>query len=218
MASIYSLLEKMIILLKDTLDEPLNNEMDGLGLRATLPTRAGELPTIVISFAEVEKSVPGLGSIVVVKKEDPGKGIQVVKRDRIKGKIIFQTWIQKDTDNVLEEIEKAAALLNNQLEMAAQKNNNENNAGNKLRAQGLLKMRMVSIGPIETSENLPVWLIPPDPNGTGVALGKQLVYNFVYEDMEGEAEDDRIIEKIVVEPIKVDGNIVPENASVPADS
>ncbi|MCP4215136.1 MAG: hypothetical protein GY765_10785, partial [bacterium] len=178
--------------------------MAGLDLIKGLPAATSQFPTIVFSIDKIEKSICGLASRVVIKDEIT-EAVQVVKRDRIEGQMIFQIWIRRNVADLITEIERGVELLINFLETN----------GNSLRVNGVLKNKLSSIGALESSEKQDVWLINGQP---GQALGKRLVYNFVYEDMEGEAEDDFVIREIVVEPIKVDETIVPENASVPPDA
>lgn len=183
MASVFLLLRKLAHTLGETLNDSLGQGMHGLELTTTLPEKPNELPAIVFSFARTGKSLGGLGSVVVDKKNNSNGSTRVIKKDQISGQVGFQIWIAKSAADAQKKVEEAAELLDNLLE--AHKND--------LRTQGLLKIKLESIGPAETSK---------DPFAS--ALCKQLNYNYVYEDTEGETEEEYIIKRIVVKKIRID--------------
>ncbi len=194
MASSFSLLTNLINLLRNNLNAPLDTVMSGLDLVASLPSAADDLPTIVVSFAKVQEEAIGLGGLVGVRRE-LAKDTKVIRADRVAGEMIFHIWIKKDDPDVLTKIDQAAELLGDLLE----------GYKNELRSHGLLKKKLTFIGPIESSKDAPVWLIQNTQ-----ALGRRLVYNFVYEYIAEEEPTEGVIEQVRVDKIWLDGVLLDE--------
>ncbi|MFX0194508.1 MAG: hypothetical protein ACFFCW_00175 [Candidatus Hodarchaeota archaeon] len=194
MASSFSLLTNLINLLRNNLNVPLDTGMSGLDLVATLPTRVSDLPTIVVSFAKIQEESIGLGGIVEVRRELT-KDTKVIKADRVAGEMIFHIWIKKRDTDVLTKIDQAAGLLSDLLEEYK----------NELRSQGLLKKELILVGRTESSKNEPVWLIRNTE-----ALGRGLVYNFVYEYVAEEEPTEGVIDQVRVDEIWLDGTLLTE--------
>lgn len=197
MASGFNLVTHLIGLLQDTFKDGLNDGMSGLHLTHTLPTKKEDLPAIIVSFTEVKEEVSGLGDIVEVRRE-LGQDTQVIKANQIKGEMIFSIWIQKggiSNFEVLTKVDQASELLSTLFEEHK----------NDLRSHGLLRKKMIHIGSIESSEDAPVWLIQNTK-----ALGKRLVYDFVYEFIAEEMPTEGVIEEIRVDEIKLDDELLSE--------
>ena len=201
MASSFNLLINLIGLLLDTLNTPLNNGMSGLELAANLPSNANDLPTIVVSFAKVEEKTIGIGSIIEVRRE-LAHDIQIIRADRVAGEMIFHIWVKNDDIDAQDKIDEAAGLLGDLLEEHK----------NELRSHGLLRKGLIFVGPIESSRDAPVWLIQ-DMH----ALGRRLVYNFVYEYIAEEEPTEGIIEQVRVDEIWLDGKLLSEKMVIPRE-
>ena len=201
MASSFNLLINLISLLLDTLNTPLNNNMLGLELAANLPSRANDLPTIVVSYAKVEEKTIGIGSIIEVRRELT-HDIEVIRADRVAGEMIFHIWVRNDDTNAQAKIDEAAGLFGDLLEEHK----------NELRSHGLLRKGLIFVGPIESSRDAPVWLIQDTQ-----ALGRRLVYNFMYEYIVEEKPAEGIIEQVRIDEIWLDGKLLSEKMVMPRE-
>jgi hypothetical protein len=182
MASGFSILLILIDLLQKTLDPQLDAAISGLHLVHTLPTKKKELPIIAVSFADVHEKAAGLGGIIRVRQV-PEQDTKILRANRIAGEIIFDIWVNKDDTNVQSKIDQAAGLLGDLLEEHQ----------NDLRSHGLLKLEFNRIVFTESSDDASAWLI----NRTQ-ALGRKIVYDFVFEYIAEEEPTEGIIEQIQI--------------------
>ena len=117
-----------------------------------------------------------------------------------------QFWIEEvisDDALVLTKIDQATTLFSQLLE----EHKNELRSVNGHR---LLKNKLIQVGPIESSENQPVWFI-----ANKKALGRCLSYSFNYEFISQEILAEGLLDHVSVEEIWLDGSLLTETMVSP---